>query len=184
MRDVLTGLRIVFSRRSYQVAATAVFAFALPFYLMTLPSSFTGGRIGITALRYLDVELVFFALVMAVLVTLLIPLIVYLLKQGRRASKAPASGGVAVGVLTPLLCCSPALPIALGFVAGVFPSLMGAGGVGLQGFIATHETELFSVATLLLLVALYQNARSAAKGPSCQVPDTRTAAAPRRTELT
>jgi len=176
VKEVVAGLRTVFSQRSYQVGAIAAFALALPFYLMTLPSSFAGGRIGITALRYLDAELVFFALVMAAQVALLAPLIVYLLKQGRRASKASATGGVAVGVLTPLLCCSPALPIALGFVAGVFPSLMGAGGVGLQGFIATHETELFSAATVLLLIALYQNARSAAKGPSCSVPDVRTAA--------
>jgi len=184
MNGVLTGLGIVFRLRTYRITALAIFALALPFYLMTLPSSFTGGRIGFATLRYLDAELTFFALVMAGLLALLLALIVYLVRQGQRARKASASGGVAVGVLTPILCCSPALPIALGFVAGAFPTLVGAIGGTLQGFIATHKTELFSAATVLLLIALYQNARSVAKGPSCRIPGVDTAATPERTGLT
>jgi len=177
MSTVMTGLKAAFEGRGYRAFGALTFAMSLALYLMTLPASFTGGRIGFNAMRYLDFELVAFSAVMAALVALLLPTIVFQVRRGRRASKASAAGGVAVGVLTPLLCCSPALPIALGFVATVFPSLAGAAGGWLQGFIATHKTELFTVASILLAVAVYQNARSVARGPSCAVSARRSPAA-------
>jgi fumarate reductase subunit D len=98
---------------------------------------------------------------------LIVPFAVYLFRQGLGASKASATGGVAVGLLTPILCCSPVLPIAISFVAGVFPSLVGSFGWGLQGFIATHQSELFLAAIVLLVLALYQNARRVQAGVAC-----------------
>jgi hypothetical protein len=59
------------------------------------------------------------------------------------------------------------LPIAISFVAGVFPSLVGSFGWGLQGFIATHQNELFLAAIVLLVFALYQNARRVQAGVVC-----------------
>ncbi len=171
MNTTLAGLKVAFEGRGYRIAGALIFASGFVFYLMTLPSSFTGGRIGIAAMRYLDVELVVFSLVMAVLVALLLPLIAFQVRRGLQTSKASAAGGVAVGVMTPILCCSPALPIALGFVATFFPSLVGAMSWRLQGFIATHQTALFSVASALLVIAVYQNARGVARGPACAVPD-------------
>lgn len=107
---------------------------------------------------------------MAALVALLLPVMVYVMRQGQHASKTSATGGVIVGLMTPILCCSTALPIALGFVATFFPSLVNALGWPLQGFIATHQTELLTVASALLLFALYQNARNAARRPACAIP--------------
>ena len=170
MKEMLLGLRTAFASPRYRVLGIVTFGATLALYLMTLPSSFTGGRIGPSALRFLDAELVVFSVIMAALVAFLLPVMAYVIRQGQRASKTSATGGVIVGLMTPILCCSPALPIALGFVATFFPSLVNALGWQLQGFIATHQTELFTAASVLLLFALYQNARNAARGPACAVP--------------
>ena len=170
MGTIVSALRTVLGLRPYRVLGVATFAVFLALYLMTLPSSFTGGRIGLIALRYLDVKLTIVSVIMAALVTLIVTFMVYLLRQGQHASKTSAAGGIAVGVLTPVLCCSPALPIALGFVAGIFPTLMGSFGWRIQGFIATHQMELFLFAVLLLALALYLNAKSVVRGASCAIP--------------
>jgi len=171
MNTVLaSGVRAAFATRGYRIFGVLSFAVSLLLYLMTLPASLTGGRIGFAAMRYLDAERVSFSILMAALLALLAPMLVFQLRRGQRSSKASAAGGVAVGVMTPVLCCSPLLPIALGFVATVFPSLVGAVGWQLQGFISTHQIELFSAASVLLAIAVYQNARSIARGPSCALP--------------
>ena len=66
-----------------------------------------------------------------------------------------------------MLRCSPLLPIALSFVASLFPILIGASAWRLQGFIATHQTQLFSVAVVFLVGAVYLNARAIARGSRC-----------------
>ena len=169
MNQFLAGLKTTFATRNYRVGGFIIFCIALLAYLMTLPASFTGGRIGPSALQFLDSQLVLFSLVMAILVAFLLPVMVYLVRLGRGASKSSATGGAVVGVLTPVLCCSPILPIALGFLATFFPSLASAIGWKLQGFIATHQTELFVAAPLLLLFALWQNARRIEAGFNCAV---------------
>jgi len=167
--EALAGLRSVLATRRGRLLALAGFAVALPLYLVTLPASFTGGRIGLVALRYLDAERALLALVMAAMVALLVALIGHQLRAGLRARKASASGGVALGVLAPTLCCSPALPIALASLATVFPSLAGAAGGRIQGFIATYQLELLALAAVLLGLAVLQNARHVARG-ACRTP--------------
>ena len=167
MKSMVAALGTVFALRPYPLIGGISFVGFLAFYLITLPSSFTGGRIGLTALRYLDLRLSVFSVVMAALMSLIVPLAVYLFRQRLGASKTSAAGGVAVGLLTPVLCCSPALPIAISFVAGMFPSLIGPFGWGLQGFIATHQNELFLAAIALLIFALHQNARRVQAGVAC-----------------
>ena len=170
MGTIVSALRTVLGLRPYRALGAGTFVVFLVLYLMTLPSSFTGGRIGLTALRYLDVKLTIVSVSMAALVALIVTFLAYLLRQGQRASKTSAAGGIAVGVLTPVLCCSPVLPIAVSFVAGIFPTLLGSFGWRVQGFIATHQMELFLFAVLLLALALYQNAKSVVRGPSCAIP--------------
>ncbi|GMR05773.1 MAG: hypothetical protein BMS9Abin25_0348 [Gammaproteobacteria bacterium] len=136
---------------------------------MTLPASYTGGYSSFEALQYLNPTLVGFSVLMAALVALLIPLIIYLIRQGQKSSKSSATGGVLIGVLAPILCCSPILPIAIGFIATLLPTLAGSFGIQIQGFIATHQIELFIAASLLLWFALYQNASKVIKGVQCKV---------------
>lgn len=169
MKAIAIALGTVFRITAYRHAGISSFVLFLALYLMTLPASYTGGRIGPAALRFLDAKLTVLSVVMAALIALIIPLLVYLLRQGQRASKMSATGGLFVGILTPTLCCSPILPVTLSFLAAFFPSLIATFGWQLQGFIATHQTELFIAAILLLGLALYQNARRVSDGVASPV---------------
>ncbi len=169
MITIIRALKTVLSQRIYQWLTAGSFGVFLLLYLMTLPAAYTGGYSSFEALNYLTPTLVGFSVLMAVLVALLMPLIIYLLRQGQKSSKSSAAGGLLIGFLAPILCCSPLLPIAIGFLAGLLPSLGGAFGVQIQGFIATHQIELFIAASLLLLFALYQNARKVNEGCHCRV---------------
>ncbi len=168
MNTILIALKTVLSLRAYQWTAGISFLLFLILYLTTLPASYTGGYSSFAALRYLTPMLIGFSVLMATLVALLLPLIIYLIRQGRKSSKSSATGGVLIGVLAPMLCCSPILPITVGFIVTLLPTLGGAFGIQIQGFIATHQIELFIAASLLLLFALYQNAKKVANGVQCE----------------
>lgn len=168
MRTIVAAIKTVFSASSYRMAGILSFVLALALYLFTLPATFTGGRVGLVSLRFLTPRLTVLAVVMAALLAVILPFILYLVRRGRRARTASTASGVAIGILAPILCCSPLLPIALGFVGGVFP-LLGGAGMGLQGFIATHETGFFAAAIVLLIYALYQNARKVCEDACCRV---------------
>ncbi len=165
----LLALKTVFRQPLYCAIGVGSFLLFLMLYFVTLPSLYTGGRVGFIALQYLTAELAIWSVVMASLVAIITAFIVFLLRRGIAVSKASTVGGLVGGVIGPLLCCSPVLPITLGFIAGIFPALIGPTAWGLQGFIATHQTELFSAATLMLIFALWQNARLVEAGPSCSV---------------
>lgn len=169
MTVCLRALRTVFRQPIYRLIGVASFVLFLTLYFITLPSAFTGGRIGLIALQFLTAELAIWSVVMAALIAIISAFIVYLVRQGMAVSRASTVGGVVAGVIGPILCCSPVLPIALGFIAGTFPALIGPSAWGLQGFIATHQSELFSLATLVLVFALWQNARRVEAGPTCSV---------------
>ena len=167
MNTIVIAAKTVFSSRAYLIAGAVSFAISLVLYLFTLPATFTGGQVGLVSLHFLTLRLAGLAVVMAALLALILPFIIFLIRRGQKARTATTAGGVLVGIITPLLCCSPILPIALGFVGGLFPLLGGAGG-GIQGFIATHETGFFVAAILLLVSALYQNAKKICEGACCR----------------
>ena len=142
----------------------------LPLYAATLPASLTGGRIGWTSLRLLTPEQAVIALCLTVLLSQTLGLMVLLMRHRQRASKATAAGGALMACITPLLCCSPLLPLGVGALAVVFPALSGVGPGFAQGFIATHEMMLLLIALALSAVAFYQNAKRVASGPLCSMP--------------
>ncbi len=166
---ILAALKTVLDSRAYRLITAFSFVVFLLIYLTTLPASYTGGYSSLEALEYLNATLVGFSVLMAALVALLTPMIIYLVRQGQKASKGSAAGGVLIGILAPILCCSPLLPLLMGFIAALIPTLFGTLGVQVQGFIATHQIELFSAASLLLFVALYQNAKKVTQGVCCKV---------------
>ncbi len=168
MNTIVAAIRTVFSSPGYRVAGILSFVLVLTLYLFTLPAMLTGGRVGLVSFRFLTPRLAALAVVMATLVAIILPLMLYLVRRGRRVRTASIASGVAIGILAPLLCCSPLLPIALGFVSSVFP-LLGGAGTGLQGFIATHEMGFFGAAIVLLIYALYQNARKVCEDACCRV---------------
>jgi len=169
MKTIMNALSTVLKMQNYRWITIISFILFSILYLTTLPASYTGGYSSFEALEYLNPTLVGFSLLMALLVSLMIPLIIYLIRQGQKTSKSSATGGLLIGVLAPMLCCSPLLPIAIGFIAGVLPAMGGTFGIQIQGFIATHQIELFTAASLLLFFALYQNAKKVENGVSCHV---------------
>lgn len=147
------------------------FVLMLPLYAMVLPASLTGGAIGLSSLRLLSPALGAVALALSVTLALTLGLMALLVRQGRAASTSAATGGILVALITPLLCCSPILPLALGALALAFPVLAGATAGWVQGFIATNEMAILTIALVLSALAFYQNARRVRDGVSCRVPD-------------
>lgn len=169
MISIKKVLQTVYAHNRYRMISAVTFPVALLLYLMTLPAMFTGGVIGLVGFRHLTPELIGVALVMAILLTLIIPFSLYLLAQGFKASSGAATSGVVVGLLAPMLCCTPLIPILLGLIATAFPFASGLPPGRVQGFIATHETDFFLSAIALLLIALYQNAKRIAHGEACRL---------------
>lgn len=173
MSQIFTALKLAWQEKTCRWAAGISFAVLLPLYAATLPASLTGGRIGWVSLRLLTPELGVIALALALLLTLTVALMVLIIRQGQRASKGAAAGSALGGVMaliTPLLCCSPILPLALGSLAVVFPAMAGTVSGRVQGFIATHEFGLLLTALSLTAFALYQNARRVVAGTCCRLP--------------
>ncbi len=170
MSRFLEGLGLALRDRTGRWVAIAGFAVLFALYAVTLPAVFTGGRMGWVSLQFLTPLQAVIAAALALTLALTLAIMTILLRDGRRASRAAASGSAAVGLITPFLCCSPLLPTLLGSAALVFPALANAAAGTVQGFIATHETEILLVSVLLGLFALYQNARRLAEGQTCRLP--------------
>lgn len=168
MNVLIRAFQGVFADRRYGLGAGGSFAGLLGIYLMVLPSSYTGGRIGPRALQFLTLEHAIFATLMAGLMAALLPMAVFLFRRERRPGVAAATGGFMASVLTPLLCCSPLVPTLVGGAAALAPFLSTRSGLALQWFVATYETEVYAGIVLVLAGALYQNARRVAECPACK----------------
>ncbi len=146
----------VFAGHRYRILALLLFvAFAL-FYLVTLPATFTGGRIGWVSLRFLTPTLAAFAVALAAAAALTFTLAVY----GFRTAAATGArgtgllGGV-VAILPSMLCCTPVIPTLLALLGASTPTLFTLSG-RIQGFFATWEIPILTFALLLLLGALHR----------------------------
>ena len=159
---------LVFAERGYRVLGGVSFAFFLLLYLLVLPASYTGARIGLISLAYLTPRLAAFALTFAALLGLVVPMTLFVMREGRKARKATTAGSLVVSLLTPLLCCSPLLPAVMSVAAATLPFLTTSAGLKVQRFIVTYETELYLGAVLLLALAVWQNARAVVSCPRCQ----------------
>ncbi len=169
MKTITRALKIVLKENRYRWIAVISFLVFLLLYLTTLPASYIGGYSSFEALQYLTPVLAGFSVLMSALVALMLPLMVYLIRQGQKSSKTSATSGLLIGVLAPMLCCSPILPLVVGFIAAALPALGTTFGIQIQGFIATHQNELFIFASLLLFYALYQNASKVVCGVNCRI---------------
>lgn len=169
MRVILHALRRAAGDKVARWSAVVAFLIFVPVYAIALPTSLTGGHFGWINLRFLSVETAAFALAMSFFLALIVLLMVFVLREGQRARGTLAASGALLGLLAPLLCCSPILPILFGVIASAWPAMATTLPGPLQGFISRHETAFLMTALLLMLLALYQNARRAMQGPSCRI---------------
>lgn len=167
MNKIRSSLYFVFEENKFRIIGVISFLFFLVLYLMTLPSSYTGGRIGLISFQFLTPEMIIFAVIFSLLLSVLIPFIVFLVNRSRKGHTTTAAGGIFVSIITPFLCCSPLLPVVLGFVGSIIPILPGSLGLTVQAFVATHETEIYLGVVILLFLSIYQNARSIVECPDC-----------------
>ena len=169
MRVIMQALHRASGDKAARWSAIVAFLIFAPVYAIALPASLTGGHLGWVNLQFLSMETALFALAMSCVLGLTVLLMVFVLREGQRARGTLATGGALLGLLTPLLCCSPILPILFGLMASVWPAMATALPGPLQGFISRHETTFLLTALVLMLLALYQNARRAMQGPSCRI---------------
>lgn len=143
--------------RAYAWTALCTFVLVLPIYLTILPATLVGSDIGINSFYHLTPKLVFFSILMALQISLLLPLSVYLLKNNRQCRSGATVSGFTLGLATPLLCCSPILPFLLSLLGILWPAIPSVLGINIQYFVNVYQTEIFLFSVLLLLLALHQN---------------------------
>jgi hypothetical protein len=135
-----------------------LFLAALLFYALLLPATSTGGTLGLVSLRFLTLGEFFIALAMAALLSLTTALGVYGRKQGQRVNPTGTLLGAVLAMAPSLLCCTPALPLAITAIASLLPAA-GHFGVPIQGWIATHEGLIYAAAIAAMAWGLYGSAR-------------------------
>lgn len=168
---VLSALGAVFRARGYRYLALGLFLPALAFYLVTLPATYTGGAVGWAALRYLNGELVFAALLLALLLSLVLALEVYSVRAALRRRGTGLSVGAVLASLAPSsVCCTSLVPSVLAALGASTPQVFRLAG-RIQGTVARSEPLFLALSALLLLAAL----RLAAQGiaGSCRLPEGR-----------
>lgn len=154
------ALQFALGTRRAVVGTIVLFVVALAVYAMLLPATSTGGALGLVSLRFLTPDEFVLAVIMAALLALTVTLGVYGLRQGLRMRPASTVLGAVLAILPALLCCTPVLPLAVATMASVLPAI-GQLGLPIQGFIATHESEIYGVAIALMVWGLYGSARRA-----------------------
>ncbi len=152
------AFRVVFKSSRYRVSAFLTFIVFFVAYLFILPATYTGGRIGMVSLQFITPELAVFAFLFAILLSLILPFAVYAFQKKQSRGNSSTVGSFLGSIIPPLLCCSPLLPTLAALLAGFFPFIFGISGF-VQGFIATYETQIFTIAVLILIYSLWQNAR-------------------------
>lgn len=135
-----------------------IFSLFLIAHLVVLPAHALGSDIGLRSFSHLNLKIVLIAFLFATLESVLINLWVQLIRQKSRCRTAPAAGGIVIGMVSPLLCCTPLLPTILSFAAILFPSTVSGMGLKIQYAVNVYQTELLLLALLLLLGAITQNA--------------------------
>ena len=146
--EIKLAFSFVFSDKKYILLEILFFALLFVFYLFLLPSTYTGGIIGLVSLRFLNFKLGFFAFFFALFLSLILSFFIFSLNRKQKLNSGFQK--TFFGTLLPsLLCCSPLLPLIFGIFAGIFPSFLFVSGF-IQGFLATYETEIY----LLLLIFL------------------------------
>ncbi len=160
---------LVFHARPYRYLALGLFASALTLYVFTLPAVYTGGVIGLISLRYLNAELLFFAIALAALLSLALTLNIYAFRSSLRQRGTGVTFGAALSSLLPAgVCCTPLVPTGLAILGATTPQIFSLTG-RIQGVFATYEPLFLAFALILLLFSLHLVTRNILG--SCALPE-------------
>lgn len=166
---VVRVLVLVLRGPAYRYLALGLFLLGLAFYLVTLPATYTGGAIGWVSLRYLNGELLVFALTLALLLSVVLTLNVYSFRTAlQRQGTGLSLGAVLTSLVPSSVCCTSLVPSVLAAVGASTPQIFGLTG-RIQGAVARYEALFLAAALILLLLALWlvvNNIRG-----SCSLPE-------------
>ncbi len=168
-KHVVEALTLMLQEKIYLYIMIIGFCILLLLHLIILPAHILGMDIGFESFYNLDVNSVIFSLLLALFESLLFSMWLFLIKNNRKCKTAPAAGGMVIGLITPLLCCSPILPTILSFIAILFPSAISGIGIKTQYLVNVYQTELLIFALCLLIFATYQNAKFIATNYSVNI---------------
>lgn len=166
---VIEALTLMLQEIKYRWLMMISFCILLTLHLIILPAHTLGMDIGFDSFYSLDLHSLIFSLLLALFESLLFSMWFFLIKNNRKCKAAPAAGGMLIGLITPLLCCSPILPTILSFIAILFPSVISGTGMKVQYIVNAYQTELLVFALCLLGFAIYQNARVIATNYSVNI---------------
>ncbi|GEM_PF-739180 len=153
---------LVLRGQRYRGLALVLFLGILGFYLVTLPSTYTGGAVGFLALRYLTGDLAACSAVLAALLSLTITVNVYGFRTSARQRGAVLSvGAVLASVVPSSVCCTSLVPSVLAALGGSTVQIFGLAG-RIQGGIARFQMVSLVTAIVLLLLSLYLAASTVA----------------------
>lgn len=163
------AVSLVLHAQHYRYLALGLFALALTLYVFTLPAAYTGGVIGLVSLRYLNAELLFFAIAVAALLSLALTLSIYAFRASVRQRSSSLTFGAMLSSLSPAaICCTPLVPSQLALAGASTPQIFGLTG-RIQGFFATYELPILVFALVLLLLSLRLATRNVMG--SCAIPE-------------
>ena len=156
---VVKALKITFKMMRIKFILWVSFVVLFLLHLYILPAHILGMDIGLNSFLNLNIEILIFSFLLSLLESILISMLYFLMTNKIHCKTTSAAGGMFIGLISPLLCCSPILPTLLGFVAVIFPSAMLGVGIKVQYFVNVYQTQLFILALFLLLLAIFQNAK-------------------------
>lgn len=159
MITIVNALKITFKTPRLKWVLLGSFYMLFILHLTILPAHILGMDIGLSSFSNLNTEIIFFSFLLSLLESILISMLFFLIINKKHCKTSSAAGGMFIGLISPLLCCSPILPTLLGAIAVIFPSAMLGVGIKLQYFINVYQTQIFIFALSLLLLAIFQNAK-------------------------
>ena len=155
IRISCNAIGLVFRQPAYRRLALTIFVPTLALYAFTLPATYTGGTIGLVSLRYLNFELMLMSLALATALCMALTLNVYAYRvaAGRRSCGVTA-GAMFSSFLPPSICCTPVVPTLLAILGASTPQIFGFAG-RVQGFFATYEMPILTLALALMVFAVH-----------------------------
>ena len=138
---------------SHSKRRTAIlFSLVLVVHLVVLPAHELGSDIGLRSFAHLNLRIALFAFLFATLESVLINLWVQLIRKKTHCRTAPAAGGIVIGIVSPLLCCTPLLPTILSFIAILFPSAVSGMGLKIQYAVNAGPFDPHNVYSIYLVL--------------------------------
>jgi len=140
-RTIFRALKITLKAQRLKWFFGVSFCILFLLHLYILPAHILGMDIGLSSFLNLNTEIVVFSFLLSLLESIVIAMLFFLIANKSHCKTTSAAGGALIGLVTPLLCCSPILPTLLGFVAVLFPSAMFGVGIKIQYLINIYPNR-------------------------------------------